>query len=127
MEDYRHIEVPIGPDAATAGTDASAFSGIAEPGTYVLEAAQFMPDAAIAADGSNYAAIGLEIGGTDAVTDIDSSATSYVAGTPVDLTLASGSAIEVDGLTGSLESTCVKTGTGVAVSGSIVCRLRKLR
>lgn len=127
MEDYRHIEVPIGPDAATAGTDASAFRTINEPGTFVLEAAQFVPDAAITANLTNYAAIGLEIDGTDAVTDIDSSATSYVAGTPVDLTLASGAAIEVDGQTGNLESTCVKTASGVAVSGSIVCRLRKLR
>jgi len=127
MEDYRHIEVPIGPDAATAGTDASAFRSINEPGTFVLEAAQFLPDAAITADGTNYATIGLEIDGTDAVTDITSASTSYVAGTAVDLTLASGSAIELDGETGNLESTCVKAASGVAVSGSIVCRLRKLR
>lgn len=126
-EDYRHIVVPFGPACATAGTAASTFRSVGEPGTYVLESAYLMADVTITANATDYATMGLEINGTDAVTDVTSAATTYTAGTQVALTLASGTAIEFDGQTGDLEATCAKAGSGVAVTGAILCRVRKLR
>jgi len=120
MSDLIHLVVPVHPSAATAGTGGSMYVSIQQAGTYKLVDAAVNVGTTAAANATDNASIGIELDGTNAVTDLTSESTAFTAGTQRDFTLASGSALEVEGLTELIEVTCTKAGSGVAIVGGLV-------
>ena len=124
---FYRVSIDLPDSVATAGTDDTKYTCIGQKGTYKLVYCNLVADEAVTADATDYVTLSIEHDGTDATSDLDTTSTSLVKGAVSAFTLATGEALEVDGLTGSIEVEVVKTGaTGIAIIGSVVAVYEKI-
>ena len=126
--DFSHCTVTLegDKDSETAGTAGLSYAVHGLPVSGVVESLRFVPYAAVTAHDTNYADISVELDGTEIASEQTTTGDTgnLTAGTDIELALtASGADLEV-GAYSVFALKFTKAGTGVAVNGSVVARIR---
>lgn len=112
-------------NVAAASADDRYFAVPLPRGEWLLDSAMYVPAAALALDGTDYTTLSV-LNGATTLGSIDNSATAFVQGTPVLITLSGGTALEFTAQTDAIELQKAETGSGSALNGSVTLSFTRL-
>ncbi len=120
------IFVPFRISATSTATEEQRWCPPDSAEKYLLIGATISPNATLAADGTNYKGVGLEVNGASVATALTSAATAFTAGTPRNFTLSGvGSALEVS-QAAVLSAPLTNAGSGGTIDVTVVVCLEKM-
>lgn len=121
------IFVPFRISSTSTGTEEQRWCPPDSTEKYLLIAATVSPNATLAADGTNYKGVGLEVGGTSVVSAaLTSASVPFTAGTPRNFTVSGvGSALEVS-QTAPLSAPLTNAGSGGTIDVTVIACLEKM-
>jgi len=108
-----------------AGAAGEWYAAVPFDGEWKIEKAYFVPDADTPANGTDYTTLALDVGGTT-IGSVDTSATGMTKGTPREISLSGGAALELTGGTDVVKITKTESGLGAAVQGRLVLGIERL-